>query len=97
MTFKQKALEALRQMELPSKSGIKFELVDQHNQTIRDCISRIEAIEEDDNDGINIDEALMKELMPVSVVRMNPPNQCTWKASKDYSQYYASTPNDALR
>lgn len=46
-TFKQKALEALKQMELPSNSGFKFELIDQHNQTVRDCIGRIEAIEEE--------------------------------------------------
>ena len=47
-TFKQKALEALKQMQLTRSGGFEFSLVDQHNQTIRDCIGRIEAIEEDE-------------------------------------------------
>lgn len=47
-TFKQKALEALKQMQLTRSGGFGFSPVDQHNQTIRDCIGRIEAIEEDE-------------------------------------------------
>lgn len=47
-TFKQKALEALKQMQLTRSGGFGFSPVDQHNQTIRDCISMIEAIEEDE-------------------------------------------------
>lgn len=33
-------------MILKSWNTLTFQMVDQHNQTVRDCISRIEAIEE---------------------------------------------------
>lgn len=50
-TFKQKALEALKGMILKSWNTLTFQMVDQHNQTVRDCISRIESLEEEQSLG----------------------------------------------
>lgn len=63
-TFKQKALEALKKMELPSNSGFGFGSIDQHNQTVRDCIGRIEAIEEE-LVWVNVEERLPEEIEEV--------------------------------
>lgn len=40
MSFKEKSIAALKAMTLPKTSGkgLEFDLVDQHNQTIRDAI-----------------------------------------------------------
>lgn len=59
-TFKQKALEALESLvaqDVPWESKI----INIHNNTVHLCISRIEAIEEDEA-SMECDAELMKEL-----------------------------------